>query len=334
MYRDNSLSIIVVGLGPIGLEIIRNSPEKSIIGAVDIDPNIFGKDVGQLAGCGNINVQVVDTVKSIELIPETRPIAIHATGSNLEHVWPQIKELLNNGYSVVSTCEELAFPWYSQPSLASEIDNYAKEKGLSVIGTGVNPGFIMDTLAVCFSMIIANPTELNVIRKVDVSKRRMPLQKKVGVGLTKSEFYSLFQKRKIGHVGLIESGHLIAKALDWKICENEDISIEPTFTNVPISTPLVELKEGDINGLHQVYKAETPEGYRINLDLTMSLGIQQKDEIIISNKDLSQRLIVPDGVFGDTATAAAVINTAKSLYHNQKLGLLTMIDIGLPRFKA
>ena len=91
-------------------------------------------------------IKVVANLDELELSDENPKVAIHATGSNLEKVWPQIKNLLNHGFSVVSTCEELSYPWYRYAELSKEIDDYAKNKGLFVIGTGVNPGFIMDTM--------------------------------------------------------------------------------------------------------------------------------------------------------------------------------------------
>lgn len=75
-------------------------------------------------------------------------------------------------------CEQLSFPWDRYPELAKEIDDYAKAIRLSVIGTGINPGFIMDTLVICFSTVLTTVNKIIVNRRVDVSKRRIPLQKK------------------------------------------------------------------------------------------------------------------------------------------------------------
>ena len=335
-YRKGAykkMNVLVFGLGPIGIEILRNAYQlnpHSVIGAVDIDPNKVGKDIGELSGEADSGIKVTDNVQDVEKRKESQQVAIHATGSNLKHVWPQIKELLDNGYSVVSTCEQLSYPWHAYPELAKEIDEYAKSKNLTVIGTGINPGFIMDTMAVCFSTVLTNVKKITVIRNVDVSKRRIPLQKKVGIGMSEEEFLSLANQDKIGHVGLEESVRLIAYALNWKLIDVNN-TIEPTIAKDQVHTPLTPLNTGDVSGLHQVSRGRTAEGFEIHLDLTMSAGIEQKDEIILEG-NTTQRNVVPDGIFGDTSTAAMAINTAKRIDAIRQPGLLTMADIGLPRF--
>ncbi|MFE0507113.1 NAD(P)H-dependent amine dehydrogenase family protein [Peribacillus butanolivorans] len=321
----------VFGLGPIGIEILRSAYQTnphSIIGVIDIDPEKIGNDIGLLINEKQTGLNVVSSIQEVKTNTD-HPVALHATGSNLQQVWPQIKELLDHGFSVVSTCEQLSFPWDRYPELAKEIDDYAKAKRLSVIGTGINPGFIMDTLVICFSTVLTTINKIIVNRRVDVSKRRIPLQKKVGIGMPKEEFESLAEQNKIGHVGLEESVRLIAYGLNWNLASVKN-TIEPTITRENITVPLTSLKPGDVNGLHQVSKGKTSNGREICLDLTMSVGINQEDEIIIEGNE-TQRLIIPNGIFGDTATAAMVINTAKQIDAIRKPGLLTMADIGLPR---
>ncbi|MGE7601521.1 hypothetical protein ACQKL5_03345 [Peribacillus sp. NPDC097675] len=321
----------IFGLGPIGMEILRSAyltNPHSIIGAVDINPQKIGKDIGLLLNENKMNVNVVSSIHEVKTNAE-HPIALHATGSNANQVWPQIKELLDHGFSVVSTCEQLSFPWERHPDLAKEIDSYAKSKGLSVIGTGINPGFIMDTMAICFSTVVTTVDRVLINRKVDVSKRRLPLQKKVGIGMTKEEFVSLAEQDKIGHVGLEESVRLIAYGLDWELSSLNNI-IEPTIAREDITVPLTSLKKGAVSGLHQVARGLTSTGKEICLDLVMSVGTTQEDEIIIEGNE-TQRLLIPNGIFGDTATASMVINTAKQIDAIRKPGLLTMADIGLPR---
>lgn len=147
--------------------------------------------------------------------------------------------------------------------------------------------------------------------------------------MPKEEFESLAEQNKIGHVGLEESIRLIAYGLNWNLTSVKN-TIEPTIAGENITVPLTSLKPGDVNGLHQVSKGKTSNGREICLDLTMSVGINQEDEIIIEGNE-TQRLIIPNGIFGDTATAAMVINTAKQIDAIRKPGLLTMTDIGLPR---
>lgn len=324
-------SFIVFGLGPIGIEIIRSAYQNnplSIIGAVDIDPQKVGKNISTFIDGVTSNVQVVSSINELQTSGKN-PIALHATGSNLQNVWNQIKELLDNGFSVVSTCEQLSYPWERYPELSKEIDVYAKERGLSVIGTGINPGFIMDTVALCFSSVLTTLEKVSVYRSVDVSKRRIPLQKKVGIGMSKAEFEALAILDQIGHVGLEESVRLIAHGLNWELVE-VDNSIVPTIATKRINTPLTELQIGDVSGLHQISQGRTSSGKEIYLELTMAADVQQEDKIVIKGNE-TQTIVIPNGIFGDTATAAMVINTAKLVNTICKPGLLTMAEIGLPR---
>ncbi|MDF2650469.1 MAG: hypothetical protein K0Q73_6274 [Paenibacillus sp.] len=325
------LNMVQFGLGPIGMEILKmgyHSPDVLVIGAVDVDPDKIGKNIGALAEAEGSDSYVVSNINSLPS-NKGKKVAIHATGSNLVKVWPQIRELLDHGFSVVSTCEELSYPFHRYPELAKEINEYAKQKGQIVIGTGVNPGFIMDTMVLCLTAVTKSISKVTVSRKVDVSKRRIPLQKKVGIGMTKEEFEGLARDNKIGHVGLEESLRLIAYGLNWEVGEVNN-QIEPTVSSENVELALTALKVGQVSGLHQVSTAKTKDGKEIILDLVMSVGVQQADEIIVEG-DAIHRLLIPDGIFGDTATSAIAINCAKLVNQSNQVGLLTMADLGLPR---
>lgn len=324
MQFSQPMNVLSFGLGPIGLEILKQCQEATninVIGAVDIDPEKVGKDIGLLIGKETKGINVVSSMKEFKKPDNdsSRNVAIHATGSNLENIWPQIKQLLDHGFSVVSTCEELSYPMARYPELAKEIDEYTRKKHLTVLGTGVNPGFVMDTLVLCLSSVTKNISCIKVSRKVDVSKRRLPLQKKVGVGMEKDVFEQLAEKGKIGHVGLEESVRLIAYGLNLQITDVSN-SIEPTISKV----------DQKVNGLHQTSITKTKEGKHLVLDLIMSVGVNQADEIVITG-DESQRLVIPGGIFGDTATASIAINNSKLVHSMSERGLKTMADIGLPR---
>ena len=331
--NQTELNVLHFGLGPIGLEIMQKTSEVhklNIVAAVDIDPNKVGKDIGDLIGTGQKGVKVIAGLEQLPTLPNDVPkVAIHATGSNLENVWPQIKQLLDHGYSVVSTCEELSYPWHRYPQLAKEMNIYAEQKGLAVIGTGVNPGFIMDTMTLCFTSVVNEVNDIKVTRKVDVSKRRVPLQKKVGVTMTEDEFYSLAKENKIGHVGLEESARLIAYGLGIELTSVTN-SIHPTIADSDVELAIGSLQKGQVSGQHQVVEAKTTDGRTITLELIMSVSVTQEDRIeLIGNEPL--QLVVPNGIFGDTATAAMAINTAKLIGSSDFTGVLTMADIKLSR---
>ncbi|MGZ4161920.1 MAG: NAD(P)H-dependent amine dehydrogenase family protein [Neobacillus sp.] len=325
--------LVVYGLGPIGMEILKKCEEHlrgKVIGAVDIDPAKIGKDIGELTGLEKRSIRVVSSIKEIEVKGNHPRIVIHATGSNLQTVWPQIKELVENGYSVVSTCEQLSYPWHRYPELSKEIDCYATEKGVTVIGTGVNPGYVMDTLVLSLTSVLSDILSIRVTRRVDVKKRRLPLQKKVGVGMAVEEFNNLAAEGKIGHVGLEESLRLLAAGLNFEL-ESVENSINPKVTDQPLSLPHFDVKAGEVIGLHQVSRGSTKDGRNIELDLVMATSVNESEDAIEIDGDMKQRLVVPGGIFGDSATASIIINTAKTVALEVKPGLHTMKDIRLTR---
>ncbi|PYZ95897.1 hypothetical protein CR205_16085 [Alteribacter lacisalsi] len=330
----SGIKLLQFGLGPIGLEVIRKAVDVhglTLAGAVDINPEYTGKDVGELAGTGSTETPVVSTIQ--EMPPhseeESPRVAVHCTGSNLKRIWPQIKDLLDHGYSVVSTCEELSYPWHRYPALSEEIDAYAKSKGLAVLGTGVNPGFVMDTMTLCITSVVNEVGDVKAERKVDVSRRRVPLQKKVGCGMTVGEFEALAEKDAIGHVGLEESARLIAYGLGMDLVSVKN-TIKPVVAQEALTLTSGRIEKGMVCGQHQVVLAESADGRTITLELTMAAGAEQEDRVKIGGGEALE-LVIPNGVFGDTATAAMALNMAKVVGGHDGAGLFTMADLPLPR---
>lgn len=329
------MNVISYGLGPIGIKIMQSclqSDHIRLIGAVDIDPQKIGRDVGELAESTAVGINVVQNLDEIETARlEGRKLALHATGSNLPQVWPQIKQLLDQGYSVISTCEQLAYPWHRYSDLSKEIDLYARDKRQFVIGTGVNPGYIMDSMTLFSTSVTQSLSKIKVYRKVDVSKRRIPLQKKVGIGMSPEEFHQLAQNDRIGHVGLEESLRLVAYGLNLTLTEVIN-KIEPTISQEDTVLAIGPLRKNEVNGLHQNSTGSTKEGIPIELDLIMSVDVVTEDRIILETNDMGTvEFVVPQGIFGDTATINVVVNTAKTMHSSNQVGLLTMADIRLTR---
>lgn len=330
------IHVIVYGLGPIGRHILKSCLQTErfhVMGAVDINPEIVGKDIGELAGVAPTGVKVVRSLEEVDTRPAGggRKLALHATGSNLQQVWPQYQALFEHGYSVVSTCEQLSFPWHRYPDLSKTMDEYAKRKRQFLIGTGVNPGFVMDSLTLFATTVTRTLKRIRVSRVVDVSRRRIPLQQKVGIGMTPEEFRRLAAENRIGHVGLEESLRLIAYGLGLTLNEVNN-SIEPTIAEKEADLAIGPLKPGQVSGLHQVSSGVAKEGIPIELDLVMSIDVEQQDRLELETEELgTMELVIPQGIFGDTATVNVVLNTAKTLMGDENVGLLTMADIRMTR---
>ncbi|MFH1569611.1 MAG: dihydrodipicolinate reductase, partial [Gemmatimonadota bacterium] len=216
--------VIQMGLGPIGQRVVQYLVERRAVqlaAAIDIDPAKVGRDAGELCGVKPLGVAVTDQVAAALATPAE--VVLLTTGSTFAKVVPQIEQCLRAGKSVVSTCEELAFPWDRDPALARRVDQLARERGAVVLGTGVNPGFLMDALPIFLTSVCRRVDRVRVERHQDAAQRRLPFQQKIGAGLTPAEFE---QKRAAGvirHVGFEESIRMVARALGWTLERVEEI---------------------------------------------------------------------------------------------------------------
>src|SRR5260370_13308127 len=195
---------IQYGVGPIGASIARLMREKQaieIIGAIDTDPAKIGRDLGEVVGAKDAPWGVSVSAEAREVLEQNADVVIHSTSSSLERVMDQLLMCLEAESSIVSTCEELSYPFRTHPELAAKLDAAAKESGVALVGTGVNPRFVMDKLLVTLAAVSQRIEQARALRVVDASKRRLPLQKKIGAGMTVEEVCAQISAGVIKHVG-------------------------------------------------------------------------------------------------------------------------------------
>ena len=327
-----TIRVVCYGLGPIGLGIARlvvSRPEYAVVGAVDIDSTKVGRDLGELLGDMPLGVKVHPDASAV--VAETRPdVVLHATGSVLSQVVPQLNELLATGTNVISTCEELSYPWTVQPQMASELDSAARRSGVTLLGTGVNPGYVMDSLPLALTAPCVVVRSVRVTRIVDVAQRRVPLQRKVGVGITRQEFAQRVQQRQIGHVGLSESLHMLATSLRWEL-EQFETSIEPVVAKTPFMTEMGRFEAGSVRGIHQTARGFISGREVLFLDLWMYFDAPDPQDTIDIDGDPPIHMSIGGGIPGDTATAAIVVNAIPSVVRAMP-GLGSMADIPIVHF--
>jgi 2,4-diaminopentanoate dehydrogenase len=319
--------VVVMGLGFIGQEIARvalQSEELEVVGAVDKSPSLAGRTLTDVLGlpAGTFKVQptlgqAVGRRKGVVLL--------HATGSRLPQVTDQVLEALSHGMSVVSTCEELAFPYFHHQALAERIDLAAQRAGASVLGTGANPGFFMDRLVATVGQVCGPVRRVKVTRIVDALTRRPALQRKVGAGLTEEAFFQLVDKDGLGHVGLLESAALCALGLGVD-CDDFEEELVPVFALEDLDGGAFPVKRGQVAGLHQVAVGLADGQERVRLELTIALGASDPGDVVEVDADPSIRLTIAGGVAGDRATANLVVNAAPRLAAAEP-GLLTVLEL-------
>jgi 4-hydroxy-tetrahydrodipicolinate reductase len=327
-----TIQLAQFGLGPIGLEALKlaaSKPWAQIVGGVDIDPAKVGKSLGELTGLAALDgAKIYASLEDLARVAKP-DVVLHSTVSRMTAAYPQLADLARAGVSVVSSCEELLFPQLKEPQLAAQLDEVARQHGSRIVGTGVNPGYVMDLLAVCLTGVCRSVERIEVDRVVNASLRRLPLQKKIGSGLDPDEFRRLFREGKMGHVGLVESLALVAHCLDWKIGDIAE-TCEPMIAPKDIATEFLKVPRGLTCGIHHRAEAASPDGKSIVLDLQMYLDAEDpRDEVRVVG-DPPINAVLHGGVHGDRATVAALVNTAARIL-DAAPGLRLMTDLSAAR---
>jgi|FLYL01.1.fsa_nt_gi 4-hydroxy-tetrahydrodipicolinate reductase len=329
--QGDRIRTVHYGIGAIGALVVRamlNDPDVEIVGAIDAHPAKAGRDLGDAAGLGR-PIGVMVSYEAEPLLSDVyADVVIHTTGSSMMEVYPQLLSIVSSEKSVVSTCEELAFPWVRYPELSLKLDRRARETGVRVLGTGVNPGFVMDLFPLTLLTVCQQVKSIKVERVVDVSQRRIQLQRKVGVGLSVKAFQEAASGASLGHVGLRESLFMIADTIGWKL---EDIreTIEPVIAREKRNTEFFSVDRGYAAGLRQSAVGVMNGREVIRLDLEMSLGARDPHDSVEIDAVPPLRVLIPGGVPGDIATASIVANCARAIARSRQTGLLTMRDLPL-----
>ncbi|MSR43612.1 MAG: dihydrodipicolinate reductase [Pedosphaera sp.] len=319
------------GLGSIGVECLRLVAEKpwaELVGGVDIDPKKIGRPLGAIAGIALPETARVHGTFE-ELLRVARPdVVLHTAVSRFPQAVAQLEPIVRAGVNVVSSCEELIFPQLKAAAAAKAFDELCRKHNARVLGTGVNPGFVMDTLAICLTGVCRAVEKIEITRVVNASLRRLPLQKKIGSGLAPDEFRALFREGKIGHVGLVESLALVAHSLGWQIGPITE-TCEPVIATRDIQTKFITVTKGLTCGIHHRAEASA-DAKPISLDLQMYLDAENPRDAVTITADPPVESVIHGGVHGDRATVAVLVNSVPRLLQTAP-GLRLMTDLPVPR---
>lgn len=307
--------VALVGLGAIGAGIASYCLERGheLLVVVDSDPAKAGRSLRDLAGL-NSDVRVMPSLREVPL--DEVQVAVFATSSKVSTIADDIEFVLRKGIRVVSTCEELAFPMYTSADVAVKLDAVAKQNGTSAVGVGVNPGFVMDWVPALVASACKSPTSIHVVRSVDVSRRRRQLQSKVGVGLTKARFEKELAEGRLGHVGLVESAHLIALSLGKELTEQKH-GVFPVLG-----------AEDYVMGVRQFVEGKAgPCAVRLDLEMTSTSA---DFDVIEVKGEPNLKLRFEKGVFGDSATVALTVSAVERI-SQARSGLITVLELPLTK---
>jgi hypothetical protein len=330
-----TIRVLHFGLGPIGLSIVKQVSQRrglKIVGAVDIDPAKAGHDLGEVAGLKKrLGVRVeTDAAKALKA---AKPhVVIHCTSSSLERVLPQLETILASKAAIVSTTEELAYPFRMHAKQAKRLDALARKSKVAVLATGVNPGFAMDALPIALSAVCERVDSVVVNRIQDARMRRLPFQQKIGAGLTTEQFAKKVKDRSVRHVGFTQSIAMIGDTLGWKLDRITD-DIQPKIADKEVASELLAVDPGYVCGIIQ-----DGVGYRnrkpvIRLHLEAYLGAPETYDSVEIDGSPRLSMKFSGGIHGDIATASIVVNSIPKVL-SATPGLHTMRDLVLPSFFA
>jgi 4-hydroxy-tetrahydrodipicolinate reductase len=283
------------------------------------DPACAGRDAGEVAGVGPCGVTVV--AGAAEAFAAKPEVALVLTGSGVADVEPVIEAAAAQGVDVISTCEDLAYADLSAPELARRIDTRARAAGVTVVGTGVNPGFVMDRLPLTLAAVCVRVDRVHVTRIVDAAKRRGPLRAKVGAGLTVEEFHAGVAARQLGHRGFAESCALVGLGLGL-VLDDIRTTIDPVVADRPGIAP------GRVAGLRQ--SAVGVRGGReiVRLDLEMSVGAPDPHDAVLIEGDPPLDVVIRGGTHGDRGTVGTTLSAIPAVVAAAP-GLKTILDLAL-----
>jgi hypothetical protein len=333
--RQKPIKVLLLGTGYMGRGIAKIIGEKQgmdIVAAVDANPQIIGKDLGQLMGLPKSNIEIEANLQAA--LENHKPdVVVQATASRVSEAIEGILTSVEHGAFVISTAEEMSFPFKKQKELSQKIDAAAKRNNVAVMGTGINPGFVLDYLILALSSVCAHVESIIASRVNDLSPYGPAVLSTQGVGLSEEAFNAgIKDGTVVGHFGFPESIHMIAESLGWNIDRIEEIR-KPIISNVERKTESITIAPGETAGCEHIGIGYEGDKERIKLIHPQQVhpqleGVETSDRIQIfgtPNITIATDPEIPGGI----GTEAIIVNTIPRLLELEP-GLRSMIDVKVP----
>ncbi|MCL5267252.1 MAG: hypothetical protein M1469_04000 [Bacteroidetes bacterium] len=327
------IKVIQFGLGQIGISMVRtllkHDERFEVVGCIDSAPDKVRKDIGEFLEPKSIyNLAVVDSIDSLKR--RRADIVIHSAVSFLPEAAEQIRSLVEKGYNIITTAEEMFFLRQRDSKLFRSLDNLAKRRHVRVLATGVNPGFVMDSLILMFTAPCLSISTIRAERMVNLSHRRLALQRKLGVGLTAQEFLEQVENGRFGHIGLTDSAEFVSHYLGIKY-DNIRSSIQPVVADHDYHGDEVFVAMNHVLGVRQEVVVEKGSQAVLSLRLTMRIDASIEYDAVFVDGDPPVNVVINNGIMGDTATVGLVLNQIENLLETAP-GFHDMADMRIPRF--
>ena len=334
-----NVKVALWGFGAMGsgiAKVLLSKKGVDITGVCDLHPDRKGRSIYELLGVernGRDDVVVCGDIDQV-ITEKCCDVCILATDSFTVKAYDKIVYLLRKKINVISTAEEMSYPKANNPQLAESMDKIAKENGVTVLGTGINPGLIMDLLVVCLTGCMTDVTHITAKRVNSLSPFGPAVMEEQGVGLSVKDFEEGVRSRKLaGHVGFRESVNMIGDAIGWKI-DGFEQQMAAIVTSVDRKSTYGFAKAGDVAGVNM-----TGQGYvngEVKIDMIHPQQIEPEcegtytgDYIELKGTPEVNMSIKPE-VDGGIGTIAMCVNMIPHVI-NSRPGLVTMIDLPVPR---
>jgi 4-hydroxy-tetrahydrodipicolinate reductase len=338
--RQAKVKVSIWGFGAMGsgmAEVLLRKQGVDIVGVCDMHPDRVGRSMFELLGVPRGERKDVIVQGDIHKVISkgSADVVLLATDSYTRKAFDKIKLIVELGINVLTTAEEMAYPKAKEPELAAEIDRLAKANGVSVLGTGINPGLIMDLLVILMTGACTDVEYVKAERVNSLSPFGPAVMEEQGVGLTLEAFRQQSAAGHLaGHVGFNESVNMICDAIGWKLDQPVEQSMEPIVSKVLRKTKYAEVKPGCVAGC--TMKGAGTVGGRLAVEMVHPQQIEPQlegtdtgDYVVIKgvpNVNLANKPEVPGGI----GTIAMCINMIPQVI-NARPGLHTMIDLPVPR---
>jgi len=332
-----NVKVIVWGLGAMGsgmAKMLLNKKGVDIVGAVGRGAKI-GKSMYEVIGVERGDRPEVLIGSPEDVITEkAADVVLCCTDSYTSKAFDRLKFVLEKKINVVSSAEEMSYPKAQEPELANQLDAIAKANGVSILGTGINPGLIMDLLVVVMTGCCESVDSILSRRVNSLSPFGPVVMEEQGIGITVDEFKKGVETGHLaGHVGFHESINMIADAIGWKV-DKITQSMDPITTDVDRKSPYGFAKAGNVAGVAMKGFGYIDGELKIEMDHPQQIepeqvGVQTGDYVIIKGTPNINMVNSPE-VPGGIGTIAMCVNMIPQII-NAKPGLQSMITLPVPR---
>jgi 4-hydroxy-tetrahydrodipicolinate reductase len=333
---EDAVRVVLLGTGQMGTAAARILCTKQgfdLVGVVAHRPDRAGKDAGEVLGLpAPLGVAVTNDLAAT--LAATEPhVVLQTTCSRVVEAEVELVTCMEAGADVVSIAEELAYAWAGSPEAAARLDWLAHVHEVTVLGTGVNPGFVLDLLVIALTGVCAHVEAITATRVNDLSPYGPTVLRTQGVGLTPEAFRAgVADGSVVGHFGFPESVAMIAGALGWDIDRVEQTR-EPIVATVRRETPFVVVEPGNVAGCRHTAVAYVGDRPVITLVHPQQVrpeaeGVATGDTIEIAGTP-PVRLSGSPEIPGGTATAALAVNMIPRVLAAPP-GLVSMADLPVP----